>query len=172
MYLESTRHGTSECSLRHLERLLRGKSHRLDNHGVTADENKAVVQQFYDEWSAGAIDFNRLVHPDVTNHQPDRDPETGLDRFRRAVEGVMGAVPDSKWMTLRLVAEGDLVVCHNRWSGTYNGTTFRGVQTSKSARFSVEHIHIYRITDGRIREHWVVRDDLAMMQQLGAILSP
>ena len=44
---------------------------------MTAEENKAVVQQFYDEWNAGAIDFDRLVHRDVTNHQPDRDPETG-----------------------------------------------------------------------------------------------
>ena len=33
-------------------------------------------------------------------------------------------------------------------------------------------MHIYRITDGRISEHWVVRDDLAMMQQLGAVPSP
>jgi predicted ester cyclase len=135
---------------------------------VTSEENKAVVQQFYDEWSAGAIDFDRLVHPDVANYQPDRDPETGLERFRRAVEGVMGAVPDSTWTTLRMVAEGDLVVCHNRWSGTYTGTTFRGVPTQAEGRFSVEHVHIYRIAESRIREHWVVRDDLAMMQQLGA----
>jgi len=136
---------------------------------VTADENKAVVQQFYDEWNAGAIDFGRLVHPDVTNHQPDRDPETGLDQFRRAIEGVMGAVPDSTWTTLRLLAESDYVVCHNRWSGTYGGTVFRGVATPTSERFSVEHIHIYRLKEGRIAEHWVVRDDLAMMQQLGAV---
>jgi predicted ester cyclase len=136
---------------------------------VTAQENKAVVQDFYDGWNAGAIDFERLVHPDVTNHQPDRDAETGLESFRRAIEGVMSAVPDSAWTSLALLAEGDFVVCHNRWSGTYRGTIFRGVSTPKDGHFSVEHIHIYRITQGRIAEHWVVRDDLAMMQQLGAV---
>ena len=136
---------------------------------MTAEENKAVVQQFYDEWNAGAIDFDRLVHRDVTNHQPDRDPETGLEKFRRAIEGVMSAVPDSTWTSLRLVAEGDLVVCQNRWSGTYGAPVFRGVPTPSRKQFSVEHIHIYRITDGRIAEHWVVRDDLAMMQQIGAV---
>ena len=136
---------------------------------MTAEENKAVVQQFYDEWNAGAIDFDRLVHRDVTNHQPDRDPDTGLEKFRRAIEGVMSAVPDSTWTTLRLVAEGDLVVCQNRWSGTYGAPVFRGVPTPSGQQFSVEHIHIYRITDGRIAELWVVRDDLAMMQQLGAV---
>jgi predicted ester cyclase len=132
-------------------------------------ESKSVVQEFYDQWNSGDIDFERLVHVDVTNHQPERDPETGLDRFRQAIEGVMAAVPDSYWTTLRLIAEDDFVVCHNRWSGTYGGKVFRGVPTSQGNRFSVEHIHLYRIADGRIAEHWVVRDDLAMMQQIGAI---
>ena len=138
---------------------------------MTAPDNKTVVQDFYDGWNSGAIDFERLVHPDVTNHQPDRDPETGLDEFRKAIEGVMSAGPDSTWTTLRLLAEGDFVVCHNRWSGTYGGTVFRGVATPTGKRFSVEHIHVYRFTEGLIREHWVVRDDLAMMQQLGGISS-
>jgi hypothetical protein len=33
-------------------------------------------------------------------------------------------------------------------------------------------IHSYRIAEGRIREQWVVRDDLGMMQQLGAVPEP
>jgi predicted ester cyclase len=110
-----------------------------------------------------------LVHPDVANHQPDRDPEVGLDKFRQAIEGVMGAVGDSNWTTLRLIADEDFVVCHNRWSGTYQGSVFRGVPSPQGKRFSVEHIHIYRITDNRIGEHWVVRDDLGMMLQTGGI---
>jgi predicted ester cyclase len=137
---------------------------------MTPEENKSVVQEFYDQWSSGEIDFERLVHPEVTNHQPGRDPETGVNRFQEAiVAGVMSAVPDSNWTTLRLIAEDDLVVCHNTWSGSYEGEVFRGVPTPSGERFSVEHIHIYRITDGLISEHWVVRDDLGMMQQIGAI---
>ena len=136
---------------------------------MTADESNAVVQQFYDEWNVGAIDFERLVHPDVINHQPGRDPEAGLDAFRQAIEGVMHAVPESKWTTLRLLADGDVVVCHNRWSGPCGGTAFRGVPTPTGERLSEEHIHVYRIADALIAEHWVVRDDLTMMQQLGAV---
>ena len=139
---------------------------------MNAIENKAIVQRFYDEWNAGAIDFERLVHPDVINYQPGRDPERGLDKFRNAIKGVMSAVPDSTWTTLSLLAEGDFVVCHNRWSGTYGATVFRGVATPTGEHFSVEHVHIYGITEGRIGEHWVVRDDLAMMQQLGAVPGP
>jgi predicted ester cyclase len=139
---------------------------------MSTDDNMAVVQQFYDQWNAGAIDFDGLVRTDVTNHQPDRVPETGLEKFRRAIEGVMSAVPDSTWTTIRVVAQGDFVVCHNRWSGTYGGPVFRGVPTPSGERFSVEHIHIYRVSEVRIAEHWVVRDDLAMMQQLGAVVGP
>jgi predicted ester cyclase len=139
---------------------------------MTPTQNKAIVQAFYNQWMAGAIDFNRLVHADVTNHQPGREPEQGLDVFRRAIEGVMRAVPDSDWNTLRLVAEADFVVCHNTWTGTYGGSAFRGVATPEGKRFSVEHVHIYRLTDGKIAEHWVVRDDLGMMQQIGATTAP
>jgi predicted ester cyclase len=81
----------------------------------------------------------------------------------------MKAVPDSNWKTLRLLADGDFVICHNTWSGTYQGTVFRGIPGPQGKRFSVEHVHIYRITDGRIAEHWVVRDDLGMLLQTGAI---
>lgn len=136
---------------------------------MSPQENKSIIQEFYDQWNSGAIDFERLVHPDVRNHQPDKNPETGLDNFRQAIEGVRGAVPDSKWSTLRLIAEEDLVVCHNSWSGTYGGKVFRGVPCPQGKRFSVEHVHIYRVTDSRIAEHWVVRDDLGMMLQTGAI---
>jgi predicted ester cyclase len=132
-------------------------------------DNKSIVREFYDQWNSGTIDFEQLVHADVTNHQPDRDPETGLDKFRRAIEGVMGAVPDSTWTILTLIGEGELVVCHNTWSGTYEGTIFRGVPTPHGKRFSVEHMHIYRIAEDRIAEHWVVRDDLGMMLQVGAV---
>lgn len=103
---------------------------------------------------------------------PTRDPERGLDNFRRAIQGVVTAVPDSKWTTIRLIAEGDFVVCHNTWSGTYGGDIFRGIPTVEGSRFSVEHVHIYRLTEGRIAEHWVVRDDLGMMVQIGAVSTP
>lgn len=136
---------------------------------LTPEANKAVVQSFYDQWNSGSIDFESLVHPEVANHQPGRDVETGFDSFRQALDGVMGAVPDSTWTTVRLIAEGDVVVCHNTWSGTCGGNVFRRVPTPEGERFSVEHVHVYRLSNGRIAEHWAMRDDLGMMLQLGAV---
>ena len=76
---------------------------------------------------------------------------------------------DSNWTTLNLVECDDMVICHNRWSGTYGGTVFRGVPTSAGNRFAVEHIHMHRMVDHQIADHWVVRDDLGMLMQIGAI---
>jgi predicted ester cyclase len=35
--------------------------------------------------------------------------------------------------------------------------------------YTVKHIHIYRVVDSRIREHWAVRDDLSMLRQLDVL---
>jgi len=129
---------------------------------------RSVVEEFYEQWNSGTIDFERLIHEEIANHQPGREAEVGRDAFRTAINGVMGAAPDSEWTMLRLVAEGDVVVCHIRWSGTWHGSIFRGVPTPSGKGFSVEHIHIYRVEDSQLIEHWVVRDDLGMMQQVGA----
>ncbi len=45
------------------------------------------------------------------------------------------------------------------------GFTFPGDGQS----YTVKHVHIYRIVDSKIREHWAVRDDLSMLRQLGAL---
>jgi predicted ester cyclase len=136
---------------------------------MTPRDTASVVEQFYEQWNSGAIDFERLTHPKIANHQPEREPEVGREVFRQAIESVMRAVPDSRWTLLKLIRSGDVVVCHNRWSGTWGGSIFRGVPTPSGKPFSAEHIHIYRVEDHQLAEHWVVRDDLGMMLQLEAL---
>jgi predicted ester cyclase len=81
----------------------------------------------------------------------------------------MAAVPDSKWEITDLVSNEDRVAVRTTWSGTYGAPHFRGAPILTAATFSTEHIHIYRLADGKLAEHWVVRDDLAMLRQLGAL---
>lgn len=128
-----------------------------------------VVRRFYEGWNDGAIDFASLVAEDIVNHQPEAEPEVGRHRFEEAVNGVMRAVPDSQWTMTDVLADGDRVAARATWSGTYQAPEFRGMTVPAPARFSVEHVHIYRIVEGRMVEHWVVRDDLTMLRQLGAI---
>jgi predicted ester cyclase len=129
---------------------------------------KQVVTEFYEGWARGVIDFEALVDADIVNHQPDVEPARGRALFTSAVQGVMAVVPDSRWDVMDLLADGDRVAARVTWSGTYQGGRFRGFEISAPRPFSVEHIHIYRVVEGKLAEHWVVRDDLAMLVQLDA----
>ncbi len=134
---------------------------------MTDENNRRVVLSFYDGWNRGAIDLDAVVDDDIVNHQPEAAPEHGRARFAEAIAHVMAAVPDSQWAVSDILDDEDRVAVRITWCGTYSGAQFRGFDVPKPARFSVEHIHIYRVAGGKLVEHWVVRDDLAMLRQLG-----
>jgi steroid delta-isomerase-like uncharacterized protein len=131
--------------------------------------NADVVRDFYEGWNRGDIDFAHLVAEDIVNHQPEAEPEHGRDLFADAIGRVIAAVPDSQWTISDTLVDGDRVAVRITWSGTYGASQFRGLAVPAPGAFSAEHIHIYRITDGKLAEHWVVRDDLTMLRQLDAM---
>ncbi len=59
------------------------------------------------------------------------------------------------------------MVARTTMTGTRTGDFF-GIPRTGSA-VTVTGVHIVRIADGRIIEHWGSNDDLGMMRQLGAI---
>jgi len=131
--------------------------------------NADVVRRFYEGWNRRSIDFEVLVAVDIVNHQPEVEPEHGRRQFEQAIGRVVAAVRDSKWDIVDLVSDGDRVAVRTIWTGTYGAPQFRGVPIPTPGTFAVEHIHIYRLAGGRLAEHWVVRDDLTMLRQLGVL---
>jgi predicted ester cyclase len=73
-----------------------------------------------------------------------------------------------------MVAEGDLVVAFMTVTRTtHRDTTIFGYAIEgRGQSYTVQHVHIYRVQDGKIREHWALRDDISMLRQLGVIRSP
>jgi predicted ester cyclase len=51
-------------------------------------------------------------------------------------------------------------------SGTHEGT-LRGRPSPSGRVVRQDHMHFVRYRDGKAVEHWGVRDDLGMMQQMG-----
>ena len=133
--------------------------------------NGDIVRRFYESWNSGDINFVELVAEDIVNHQPEAEPERGRGRFADAISRVMAAVPDSQWTISDVLVDDDRVAVRITWSGTYGAPQFRGLPIAAPGTFSAEHIHIYRLADGKVAEHWVVRDDLTMLRQLGAVAS-
>ena len=80
------------------------------------------------------------------------------------------AFPDLHFTIEELVAEGDVVAGRLTMSGTCEGSLMGMPPIGRSVR--QDHMHFVRFRDGKAVEHWGVRDDLGMMQQLGAIPEP
>jgi predicted ester cyclase len=137
------------------------------------EENKAIVRRFFDE-VVGRGEFtvaSDLCTADALNHAAAPDRQVGIENMKAVIEFSRRAQPDQHWVEQHIVAEDDLVVVYGRREGTWQAPSFRGVDTPSGLRVSVELAHMFRLRDGKIAEHWAVRDDLGMMQQLGVGLS-
>jgi predicted ester cyclase len=135
------------------------------------EENKDVVRRFLEEVvGRGDIDVLReLCTTDAVNHAAAPDRQHGIQNVGAVIEFSRHAQPDQRWVEQHIVAEGDLVVVYGRRDGTWRAPSFRGIDTPSGGPVSVELAHMFRLRDGRIAEHWAVRDDLGMLQQLGVI---
>ncbi len=132
------------------------------------EENKALVRLFIEEILEGgdpsAVD--ELVAPDFTAHTW---PSTGDPRgdLKRAIERVGAALADSSFAIEDMIAEGDRVAVRLTANATQVGP-FMGLPAS-GRRYSIGEIHIFRIRDGFVVEHWHQFDQVGMMRQLGAL---
>ena len=138
---------------------------------MSSEANKAVVRRFTDEAFQGKPEvFDEICSPDFVNHAaPGR---TGVQGLKDVVAFSLRAQPDQRWSQMHVIAEGDLVVLYGVREATWQATEFRGYPTSPGVRVAVELAHLFRVVEGKITEHWAVRDDLGMLQQLGAIAAP
>jgi predicted ester cyclase len=67
-----------------------------------------------------------------------------------------------------MIAEENRVVCIGIMQGTHDGP-FQGIPATNRQTRS-RHIHVLRFNgDGLITDHLAVRDDVALLKQLGAI---
>lgn len=71
---------------------------------------------------------------------------------------------------VEVIAEGDTVAYRATLQGTHLGELMGMARTGRA--FRVQHMHRLRMRDGRSSEHWAVRDDLGMLQQLGIVPAP
>ncbi|SRR6266545_2936713 len=100
----------------------------------------------------------------------------GREGMRLTLEDIRTTFPDFRLEIMEMVAEGDSVVVRCTFSGTHRGVGKRpvnggmlvGVEPTQK-HFEVQHIHWYRLRDGKIVEHWATRDDIGMMRQLGLL---
>ena len=136
---------------------------------MSAEANKALVRRFYEEvWGSGNYDVaDEVFAPHYVRHDLRAgDPVPGAEGQKQIARDFRTAFPDLTFDVELVFGEGDLVV--GRWtaSGTHTGP-WAGVEpTGRMMRFSAANI--FRFVDGKVVEIWNHRDDLGLMQQLGA----
>ncbi len=130
-----------------------------------------TMRRLYDLINAGDIDgFGAMLADNFVDHEelpglaPTKDGVTAFFRM------YIAAFPDLRMIPEDVIASGDKAVARVRATGTHEGG-FMGMPPT-GRRVDVQLIDIMRFgDDGRVQEHWGVFDQLAMMQQLGAIPS-
>ena len=111
-----------------------------------------------------------FVTPDFVNHEAWRGEDPGYEGFKLRLRRLHDAFPDFRLEVEDVIAEGDLVAYRATVTGTHRGALMGIPATNKS--FRVQHMHFLRLREGRASEHWAVRDDLGMLQQLGLVPRP
>ena len=134
----------------------------------TIEQNKAIATRFVEEiFVRGSFEaVDELLADDFVGHTW---PSTGDGRadLKRAIERVSKGLADPEFLIDDMIAEGDRVAVRLTASATQAGE-FMGMPGS-GKRYTIGEIHIFRMRDGRVVEHWHQFDQLAMMRQLGAM---
>ena len=138
-----------------------------------ADQNRRMVERF--DALLNSQDLNQLdvlCTPDMVNHAlaPGRPPGLAGTREFLSTRGRSDWRSD-QWQHLVVVADDDYVVQYGTRQGHWPGGEFRGIYVP-AGPYQRDVAFMYRLNDGRIAERWALRDDLGMMQQLGALNPP
>lgn len=135
------------------------------------EDSKQVVLRQIEALNAGDLDTaEALTHPDFFNHEAVASRANGPQGLRETFANLRSAFAGFRFEPLDVIAEGDRVVVRARISGRHIGE-FAGMQPT-GREFSVQHIHIWRLAEGQIVEHWANRDDVGAMRQLGVLPAP
>lgn len=100
----------------------------------------------------------------------------GKSFFRAINDDIQQTFPDVQTKIMKLWADGDWVIADCIFSATHRGTAtlphHGGLLVGKeptNRSFNVQHIRMYRVSNGKIVERKAVRDDVGMYQQLGLL---
>ena len=106
-----------------------------------------------------------LVTADYVDHEAPPGTPAGPEGANTVLRWLRGAFNDLSYEVTDAFGDGDRVAIRLITRGTHTGEFMGKPATGRP--FEMEAIHIYRIEDGRVAEHWAKRDDVALANQIG-----
>lgn len=124
-----------------------------------------VEELFRRQGAAGETVLDEVVASDMVNHAAGLQGRDGLKSILRTIEVDLGP---TRLEQHHLIGEGDLVVQHVTLHGIHRASTMPLLAdvpvTGRSVAWTF--IHIWRVADGMLVEHWACRDDMGLLAQL------
>jgi predicted ester cyclase len=138
---------------------------------MLTEQNKALVLQFYKAFDDQKIEQAfELLALNFVAHLAGVPEPLDEDGFRQFGMSFYSAFSQGQHIFDEVVVSGDRVVTCGTFTATHLGE-FQGLPpTGKQISLSI--MHIDRVENGKIVEHWGQGDALGLMQQLGIIFLP
>jgi predicted ester cyclase len=145
---------------------------------------QAQIEQLFDHLNRRALDrLDGLLHPDYLGHTQHGEIR-GIPAFTEFVQTCwLNPFPDARIVVSNIVLDGDLASWQIRFTGTNSAgvapACLAGLSSAQSglvrwslmgmpptgASIDVTSLHLGRLDRGRLIEHWMVNDQLAMLPQ-------
>jgi predicted ester cyclase len=135
------------------------------------EHNQALVLQFYKAFDDRKMEQAlELLAPNFVAHLAGVPEPLNGEGFKQFGMSFYLAFTQGKHVFDEVVVSGDRVVTCGTFTATHLGE-FQGLPpTGKQISLSI--MHIDRVEDGKIVEHWGQGDALGLMQQLGIVFLP
>jgi predicted ester cyclase len=132
------------------------------------ERNSNVIREFTrifkNEHNVDGV--GHLFDTNFVHHFRERLP-AGFEGLRQVGIMMNGAFPDVVVTEEDLMASGDKVVERSSAAATHKGALMGAPPTNKRIHWT--EIHIYRLRDGKIAEHWAEIAMLELLQQTGVL---
>ncbi|MBD2534166.1 ester cyclase [Nostoc flagelliforme FACHB-838] len=138
---------------------------------MLTEQNKALVLQFYKAFDDHKMEQAlELLAPNFVAHLGGIAEPLDGEGFKQFGMSFYLAFGQGQHIFDEVIVSGDRVVTYGKFTATHLGE-FQGLPpTGKQINLSI--MHIDRVEDGKIVEHWGLGDALGLMQQLGIVFLP
>jgi predicted SnoaL-like aldol condensation-catalyzing enzyme len=131
----------------------------------TPESNKEVARRFIEGvfvmHDPRAVD--ELATEDFTPRTFGPTPP-GREPMKEAMRRAGAGVSEARFEIHDMIAEGDRVAVRLSTTARHTGT-FMGLEPT-GREYTIDEIHIFRIRDGQVAEHWHELDKMKLLEQL------
>jgi len=127
-----------------------------------------IPLEILNEGNFGLVD--ELIAPDFVEHSVQPGVPPTREGFKQVAIALRSAFPDLRYTVEDAIDTGDKIVHRLTASGTMK-SDFLGIPAT-GTRATWTEIHIGRVDNGQLVEHWGLVDQMGMLVQLGIVPAP